>query len=178
MIIATNKLHYLNNMSLFKPKDIINRFNYFDAKKYRGRGFKAVFIDIDNTIAVPDTGKLSLEAKMFLDDIKKERMIPVIFSNNNKKRVSSFISGYNIHWTFWSLKPLPFMYWYMCMKLSLKPSEVIVIGDQLLTDILGANLSGCYGIYCKQLTSIDVPVTARNRRIERLIWRYILHEKV
>ena len=53
-----------------------------------------------------------------------------------------------------------------------------MLGDQLLTDILGANLSGCYGIYTKQLYEKDTPTTARNRRIENLIWRYLLHEKV
>lgn len=165
-------------MSLFRPKEKILRFNYFVPKQYKDRGFKAVFLDIDNTITLPDVGDFNIEAKMFVDDIKSCGMIPVIFSNNNKNRVKEFVDDYDVKWTYHSYKPLPFGFWLECMKLKVKPSEVIVIGDQLLTDVLGANLSGCYGIYSKPLSKTDIPVTARNRKIERFIWRHILHEEV
>ncbi|MBO7676477.1 MAG: hypothetical protein J6S49_03075 [Erysipelotrichaceae bacterium] len=58
------------------------------------------------------------------------------------------------------------------------PKKTIVLGDQLVTDILGANLSGCYGIYCKQLQEKDSTITKFNRMIEKFIWRHILHEEV
>lgn len=165
-------------MSIFRPEEKIPRFTFFNPKQYKDRGFKAVFIDIDNTITLPNVGDLTLEAKMFLDDIKSVGLIPVIFSNNHYFRVKKFVDNYDVKWTFWALKPLPFAYWIQCIRLGVKPSQAIVIGDQLLTDILGANLSGCYGIYSKRLSVNDIPTTARNRKIENFIWRNILHEEV
>ncbi|MBQ1382827.1 MAG: HAD hydrolase-like protein, partial [Solobacterium sp.] len=65
-----------------------------------------------------------------------------------------------------------------CKRMGTKPERTIVLGDQLITDILGANLSGCYGIYCKQLQEKDSKMTAFNRRIEKFIWRKVLHEEM
>ena len=76
------------------------------------------------------------------------------------------------------MKPLPFSYKKICRKIKADPSRVAVMGDQLLTDILGANLSGCYGIYCRQLQEKDSFTTSINRNFERFIWRHILHEEM
>lgn len=165
-------------MSLFKPKEILNRFTELDLKKLKDRGFKTVFIDIDNTITYPGTGEFTDEAKKFVEDIKKFGMRPIIFSNNTKKRVEMFIKDYDVDWYYLAMKPLPFAFWKVCKKYKCKPNECIVIGDQLITDILGANLSRCYGVYSKQLSTHDTPLTKINRKFEKIIWRHILHEKV
>ena len=165
-------------MSLFRPKEKLNRFTDLDINSLKDRGFKAVFIDVDNTITAPNVGKLTDEAKKFIDDVKNAGIIPIIFSNNTKNRVKSFIGDYNVDWYYLALKPFPFAIWHVCRKFKLKPRECVVLGDQLLTDILGANLSGCYGIYSKQLQEKDTPITKINRRFEKFIWRHILHEEM
>ena len=165
-------------MSIFKPKEKLKRFTEFDASKYKDAGFKAIFLDIDNTITLPNVGELTDEAKNFIDKLYENDFKVIIFSNNTIKRVKSFVGDYNVKWFAYSLKPLPFAYWVNCIRIGVRPSKTIVLGDQLLTDILGANLSGCYGIYTKQLQAKDTTLTARNRKIEKLIWRYILHEEV
>ena len=165
-------------MSLFKPKQILNRFTELDINELKDRGFKAVFIDIDNTITAPNVGSLTLEAIKFIDDIKKAGLKPIIFSNNNKKRVSSFVGDYDVDWYYLVFKPFPFKLIEICKKYGYKPNECIVMGDQLLTDILCANLSKSYGIYSKQLQEKDTPLTKINRTFEKIIWRRILHEKV
>ena len=165
-------------MSLFKPKEILNRFTELDIKKLKDRGFKTVFIDIDNTITAPNVGIFTDEAKKFVEDIKKEGIRPVIISNNTKKRVKDFINGYEVDWYYFALKPLPFVFYRACRKYDCKTNECAVIGDQLITDILGANLCGAYGIYSKQLQEKDTPLTKINRKAEKFIWRHILHEKM
>lgn len=164
-------------MSLFRPKQILNRFDELNIKDIKDRGFKAVFIDIDNTITYPGSGDFTKEAKEFVDSIKNAGLIPVIFSNNTKQRVSTFVNGYDVDWYYLAMKPLPFAYKKACKKYNCKPSECVVIGDQLMTDILGANLSGCYGIYTKQLFEQDTPLTKINRFFERIVWKF-LNEKV
>lgn len=165
-------------MSIFKPDKIIDRFDLLNIKELKDRGFKAVFIDIDNTIAIPKTGNLSKQAKEFLDNIKNNGLVPIIFSNSTKNRVNRLVDGYDIDAYYLSLKPLPFIFWIICKKYNLKNSECVIIGDQLLTDIACANLSGAYGVFCKKLQEKDTFITSINRRFEKLIWRHILHEKM
>ena len=171
------RLLYLNRMAIFRPKDKINRFNELDIGSYKDR-FKMILLDIDNTIAVPDTGNCDEEAARFIKKLQDNGFIVVIFSNNTKERVKRFIGDLDVEYYHMALKPLPFSYWIVCRKYGVKPSETLVLGDQLLTDILGANLSGCHGIYTRQLVEKDSRMTARNRKIEKFIWRNILHEEV
>lgn len=165
-------------MSIFRPVEIIAKFNELDIKKYQDLGYKAIFLDIDNTITLPNVGHLTLEAIDFIEDLKRHNFKIVILSNNTFKRVIEFVGDYDVLYSALCFKPFPFMYWYNCLRLKVKPSKTIVLGDQLLTDILGANISGCKGIYTKRLQKKDTYLTARNRKIENLIWRYILHEEV
>lgn len=163
---------------MFRPKQIIDIFTDLDIESYAQKGFKAIFLDIDNTIAIPDTGSCDERAEKFIKDLKAAGFKVLIFSNNNEERVRMFVRDIDVDYWYYALKPLPFCYWLACLKYRCSPRKTIVLGDQLLTDILGANLSGCYGIYSKQLQEKDTLHTSRNRKIEKLIWRYLLHEKV
>ena len=128
-------------------------------------------LDVNNRITV-------IEARKFIEDLKAAGFKVVIFSNNNEKRVKMFLGDIDTDYWYLALKPLPFSYWAVCKKMNTTPSKTIVMGDQLITDILGANLSGCHGIYCRQLQEKDSKMTAFNRRIEKFIWRNVLHEEM
>ena len=165
-------------MALFRPKQILNIFTDLDMAYYREKGFDTILLDVDNTIAVPNTGGCDERAAKFIQKLKKHGYRVVIFSNNNEKRVKMFIGDIDVDYWYLALKPLPFSYLAVCKKMKTSPKRTLVLGDQLITDILGANLSGCYGIYCKQLQEKDSKMTAFNRRFEKMIWRYVLHEEV
>ena len=174
----TNRLRYLTDMTLFRPKEKIGIFTDFDIKHYRELGFDTILLDIDNTIAVPNTGICDERAEKFIRDLEEAGFKVVIFSNNTRKRVEMFKRDIPVEYNCWSMKPVPLSYLITCKRMGTKPERTIVLGDQLITDILGANLSGCYGIYCKQLQEKDSRITSLNRKIEKFIWRHILHEEV
>ena len=44
-------------------------------------------------------------------------------------------------------KPFPFGYFRAALKLRTSPKKAVMLGDQLFTDILGANLAGCKSIW-------------------------------
>ena len=165
-------------MSIFKPKQILNTFTDLDMSYFREKGFDTVLLDIDNTIAVPNTGSCDERARAFIEKLKENGYHVVIFSNNTDDRIKLFLGDMDLDFNSFSLKPLPFSYLKTCKRYGTVPERTLVLGDQLVTDILGANLSGCYGIYCKQLQEKDSKLTAFNRKIEKFIWRYILHEEV
>ena len=165
-------------MSIFAPKEKLNIYSDLDIPYYRKKGFEMVLLDIDNTIAIPNTGSCDEKAAAFIKDLQDNGFKVVIFSNNIKERVKMFVGDLDVSYKYMALKPLPFSFRLTCRKYQVAPSKTLVLGDQLLTDMLGANLSGCYGIYCRQLQKQDSKTTAFNRHFEKWIWRHILHEKV
>jgi len=78
----------------------------------------------------------------------------------------------------WALKPLPFQYRRTIKKLKLDKTKTIAMGDQIMTDVIGANWVGLYSIYSKQLVEHDTFMTSINRVFERFIFKHILHENV
>ena len=166
-------------MKLFKPDEIIERFDKFDIESYKNKGYNAILIDVDNTIDIPDSlNPGTKEAFTFLDNLEKAGFKIIIFSNNTKKRVLRFLDGKNYDYNYWSLKPLPFSYLKIIKKYNLDKNKTISFGDQLLTDCLGANICGLHTVYTKQLVEKDIVKTKINRKIERFIFKHILHEKV
>lgn len=166
-------------MPLFRPKEIIPRFDSFDIKKYANMGFNAILIDIDNTIAVPDTELIaSNEANEFINDLKQNGFKVILMSNNTYRRVKPYAQSANADFNCWSFKPFPFSYIYVLKKYNLDRKKVISFGDQLITDCLGANIVGIYPVYVKQLMRKDKRLTRINRFLERFIFKYLLHEKM
>ena len=165
--------------NLFKPDEIIERFNLFDADKYLKMGYDTILCDIDNTIDVPDSTKGgSKEAYDFLDMLISKGYRVILFSNNTKERVEAFIGDRKYEYNYFSLKPFPFSYYKMMKKYHIKASQMISLGDQMLTDLIGANLAGLYTVYTKQLVEKDSITTTINRKIERWIFKYVLHEEM
>ena len=58
-------------------------------------------------------------------------------------------------------------------KFKYKPTEVAAIGDQLLTDIYGANKLDLTSILVNPLTDKDNSITVINRIIEKFIYDFL-----
>ena len=58
-------------MSVFRPKEILQTYTDLDIDNLRKNGFDTILIDVDNTIAIPNTGTCDEKAEKFLNDLKK-----------------------------------------------------------------------------------------------------------
>lgn len=164
--------------NIFKPDEIINRYDAFDYNSYIKRGFNNLLIDLDNTICDTKKGLPEPEAKEFIDKVKKSGFRVIIYSNNVKKRVKPIADYLECEYRIWALKPFAFQYRRTIRKLNLDKSKIITMGDQIMTDVIGANWVGLYSIYTKQLVKHDTFATSINRIFERWIFKHILHENV
>ena len=102
----------------------------------------AIILDVDNTVSPPSSQEIYEGVEAWLDKIKGMGIEIVICSNNFKKRVYPFAKSIGLDCVAMSFKPLPFGFIRAKKKLSVKPKNVLVIGDQIFTDILGARLAG------------------------------------
>lgn len=102
----------------------------------------AILLDVDNTLAPPTSHIPYDGVQEWIDMLKANHIAVVICSNNYQKRVQPFSDSVGLDCVAMSLKPFPFGFNRAKKKLKEKPQSVLVVGDQIYTDILGANLAG------------------------------------
>lgn len=107
-------------------------------------GIKAVFLDIDNTLTQHNGTEPYDGVREWVDSIKSAGVKVMIISNaKDEHRVRIFAEKLGIDNYIWDAKkPFPRGFRQLAKDLGVNKSEVLVIGDQLFTDILGANLAG------------------------------------
>lgn len=129
-------------MSLLKPTIALNRVTDITYEMLKELNIDAILLDVDNTLAPPSSQVPYIGAKSWIDEIKAHGIHIVICSNNFKKRVKPFSDSMGLECVAMSLKPTPFGFIRAKNKLKEKPDNVLVVGDQIFTDVLGANLGG------------------------------------
>lgn len=157
-------------MDIFVP-DIYQKSIYtIDYGKLKKRGIKCILFDLDNTL-VPYTEDVPYSdlKNLFLrleDDYKFK---VIIMSNSGKKRLTPFKEQLNVDVAYSSMKPLKFKYKKIMRIYNYKPSQVAAIGDQLITDMLGANRFGITTILVNPIGEYEPLRTKVNRFMERKI---------
>lgn len=117
-------------------KDVLS----IDYELMKSQGITTLFFDLDNTLIDYDTSLIPNELMSFLKDLEKDFKI-IILSNNSKKRVSRAVDG-NFKFVSRAFKPLKRGF-IKAIKLSgNKREEILMIGDQLMTDVKGSNKVG------------------------------------
>ena len=94
----------------------------------------------------------------------------IILSNASKKRVTPFKEKCNVDSSYYSHKPFKKKYKRILEIYHFKDTEVACVGDQLLTDIFGANRLGFTSILVNPISKIDHLPTKINRFLENRIY--------
>jgi len=68
-----------------------------------------------------------------------------------------------------AIKPLPPAFLMALRKIDAKRATTVVIGDQLVTDVLGAHFLGMTAYMLQPLVEQDLPHTLMLRHFERLV---------
>ena len=137
-------------------------------------GVKAVTVDADNTTSYDGTIEPLPFSYDWISEVQNAGIRVLLLSNAKEERASQLANQYGIPVIGMALKPLPFGYLRAALKLRLAPSKICMVGDQLFTDILGANLSGFKSIYVYPYKPEERNVLSyRLRRLaEKLIFEY------
>lgn len=150
-------------MSLFLPTAAVDRVTDITPQMIREMGASAIILDVDNTLAthgspVPLKGTVEWARAM-----QEAGLLVVIVSNNFKERVAPFADKYGLPFLCVALKPLPFAYWRAARFLGVPRSQAVAVGDQVFTDVMGANLAGVKSILLRP----SDPETSMSFRVRR-----------
>ena len=127
-------------------------------------GVNTLFLDIDNTLKRYGDAKPSIKVTNWLELMKHSGIKLVLCSNNFKKTVSPFSKVTGIPAVHMCLKPSPFGFWRALRLCRSKRSQILVCGDQVFTDILGARLSFMKSAYINPVDTSNEGATVRMRR--------------
>ena len=132
-----------------------------------------IFTDLDNTLMPWDKSLGDPRLRPWLNEMKNNDINVIVVSNNSKKRIAKAVAPLNLQFVSRALKPTGIGINRAIRNLNVKRSEVVMIGDQLLTDIRAAN--GCHiaSILTKPLVPNDAWNTTLNRNLEKIIWRRV-----
>ncbi|MFC7372707.1 YqeG family HAD IIIA-type phosphatase [Fictibacillus iocasae] len=133
------------------------------------KGVKGIITDLDNTLVEWDRPEATPELIEWFTSIKEKGILITIVSNNTQQRVRSFSDPVGIPFIYSARKPMTRAFKRAIQDMKLKREEIVVIGDQLLTDVLGGNRLGLHTILVVPVASTDGLWTRFNRKMERLI---------
>ena len=155
-------------MENFYP-DVYQKSIYtINYEKLKENGIKCLLFDLDNTIAPYKVTEPDQKVKELIARLEADFKV-IIVSNSGKNRLRPFKEKLNVDVAFSSKKPLKTKYKKILSLYKFKIDEVACIGDQLLTDILGANRMGFTSILVNRVAKYEMFPTRVNRFIEKRI---------
>jgi uncharacterized protein len=136
-----------------------------------GRGLRGIILDLDNTSCPYGRPELAPGVADWVARARAAGFAVVLLSNNFSDRVARVGAQLGIPTVANALKPLPFGFLRALQLLGTRRAETVVIGDQLLTDVLGAKLLGLHAILTEPLVARDFPLTRVLRFLESRLFR-------
>ena len=152
------------------PNEFVTSVFEITPEKLQDLGIKGIITDLDNTLVEWDRADATEELIEWLQIMKEAGIRIIIASNNNEARVKTFAEPLDIPYIHKARKPLRNAFYGAIIQLGLRPNEVVMVGDQLLTDVMGANRLGLHTILVKPVAQSDGFVTKFNRFIERRVF--------
>ena len=153
----------------FYPCEYVKSVSDIEFKKLYDSGIKAVIFDIDNTLVFQDEDSTKETERLF-SALHKLGLKTMILSNNNEERVRRFLRNIDSPYICKAYKPFRKGYLRALEMLAVEKEQAVFVGDQLFTDILGANRCGIRIILVRYIENSGSKPQLR-RRFEKAILR-------
>ena len=151
------------------PKEYLNSVKDISIELLNKNNIKGLILDVDNTL-------ISLDKKMpagiveWVKNVKANGIKICILSNSNKiDKVEAVAKLIESPYIFFGKKPLKSGFLRAQNILKLKTENIAVVGDQIFTDVIGANRCKMFSILVKPIEEKDYLITKIKRPLEKMI---------
>ena len=165
-------------MNIFYPNDYVSSLQHIDIQKLKEIGIKALIFDLDNTLVPWNSNDWQQEVCRWFAGLHQANFKTCIVSNNNRQRIAQPCSVLQTPGIHKAGKPRRKAFRRAMQMLDVSPEETAMIGDQVFTDVLGANRLGLYTILVVPMSKREFIATRINRQFEKLILRRIKHRLI
>lgn len=157
----------------FKPTWMISEIYNISPTKLDDMGIKAVFSDLDNTLIPWNNPDGTPQLRNWIKDLEKNNIKLVVISNNKHSRVKRALKSLKLDFISRSCKPMSRGIKAALKKYNLDRNQVIMVGDQLITDVWASNNSKVRSVLVKPLIESDAWNTKPNRMMETVLWKLL-----
>ncbi len=146
------------------PDDYVSSIFDIDYNKLYSNGKRLILTDLDNTLISYKATEPTDELYKWKSELEGMGFEIIIVSNSGKSRVKHFANMLGLKYVNLSTKPLKrgFKKALKIASSKYKKEEVVVLGDQLLTDVYGA----------KRMKFSMILVKAIDKKTERLVTKH------
>ena len=127
---------------IFRPTYVFNDITGITPKFLKRKHIKGIVLDIDNTLTTHNNPVPPQSSMDWLARVKKAGIKLIIVSNNKPPRVEPFAQLLDLEYVANGRKPLTYGINEAVRKMGFEKCDIAAIGDQIFTDIMGANLAG------------------------------------
>lgn len=138
-------------LSIFAPDMNCRRITDIPLNELKERGIKGLLFDLDNTITEWHETTVTEDNSHWLQNLSAQGFAACIVSNNHEQRVKRVAEQLGLPCLFSAAKPRRKSYRRAAALLNLPPQQLAMVGDQLLTDVLGGNRAGLFTIFVEYL---------------------------
>lgn len=133
-------------MKLLKPTLHCGKVTDISGEMLEKMQVKAILLDVDNTLTSYTSKKPITGTIEWVHHMEEQGYRVYIVSNNFKERVSHIASLFSLPFVSFALKPFPLGFKKARDGMGIHSRDCLVVGDQIFTDILGANLGGMQSV--------------------------------
>ena len=151
---------------MFRPDHIFDTAFEITPDLLEKEGIKAVIFDIDDTIVPHGSERPDEKCEAFINGLKAAGVKVGYISNNPLERDAFFTPLYPL-----ARKPSKKGFLSLANDFGVKPSECLVVGDQLFTDVRGGIKSGMKTVKVEPVTDhVDVFIACK-RVFEKILMK-------
>ena len=159
------------------PKEYLNSVKDINIELLNKNNIKGLILDVDNTLINLDK-KMPKGISDWVKKIKANGIKICILSNSyNLKKVENVAKILNVPYIFFGRKPFKKGFLKAKEILKLPNENIAVVGDQIFTDILGANRCKMFPILIEPIEEKDYLITRLKRPLEKFIIKKYLKNK-
>ncbi len=154
--------------SRFYPGEYLDSTYEIEFDRLYQEGYRGVIFDIDNTL-VPHGMPADERAKALFAHLKELGYQSVLLSNNKEPRVKMFHEFVKVQYIFKAKKPSVRNYLKAMELMHTNKDNTLFVGDQIFTDIYGANRAGIRTILVKPIHPKEEIQIVLKRYLEKIV---------
>ena len=160
----------------FYPKDYVNSTYEIDFEALYRKGYRSIIFDIDNTL-VPHGAPADERAIALIKRLKKIGYQITMLSNNKEPRVKMFCDVVSLPYIYKAGKPNQEKYRLEMQQMGTNKKNTLFVGDQIFTDVWGANKAGIYSILVKPIHPKEEIQIVLKRILEKVVLFFYAHRR-
>ena len=154
----------------FLPAHAVASLLEVDLDQLWDQGKRLILLDVDHTIVKWRAEEFPAGVEDWVKRAKEKGFDLCILSNTrNPERLARLAAKLQVETVRDKFKPSPAMFRLAMIKFKRKPQETLMIGDQIFTDVLGANRCGIDAIWVQKMEGREFAGTKVSRLGERLL---------